>query len=67
MLRHWTWIVFPAPFLFEFFVNKGDFPSSLTLDFLENLKHFVLFAAIGQAFGSVCERANCDACDSAGR
>lgn len=48
----------PVPLLLEFFENKVDAPSGLLVDFLEDLKHFLLFATLGQALSSVCQGTN---------
>ena len=65
----WLWlgrVVLPAPALFEFLEDEGNAPAGFFVDFCEDLKYFLLFAAVGEAFGGVGEGSEGDACYASG-
>ena len=49
------WFVLPAPFLLEFLEDEVNAPSCLLVDFLEDLKHFLLLTSVGQALSGVSQ------------
>jgi hypothetical protein len=58
------WFVLPSPFLLELFEDECDAPSCLFVDFLEDLKHFLLLASVGQALSCMGQGADSYTSDS---
>lgn len=57
-------LIVPAPFLFQFVVEKSDAPASLLPDLVKDLKNFFLFTLGLQTLCGDCEGAERDACNT---